>query len=231
MAYETKDGKKKFGSAFLAKRYDEQHPSDGGSKNRVFVMRHGQTALDPMHRSDGWLDLPLSDLGRQSVVKTLSDHLSTVPIVKIHCADLKRTEETSEILKSGMSSDPSVKPSAEAKTWDLGELSGNPKKPNKPIVLDLLENPDKKAPDGESYQDFKDRFDKWFNKRLKEVKEKGPILLVLSGSNCRRIGELLLNDRDATDVNEAGLFVLQPEGSKWSKEILCGKSESNEEAS
>lgn len=231
MAYETKDGKKRFGSAFLAKRYDESHPSDGGKKDRVYVMRHGQTALDPMHRSDGWLDLPLSDKGRQSVVTTLSEHLSTVPITRIHCSDLKRTEETSEILKSGMNSDPSVKTFPEAKTWDLGSLSGNPKKPNKPVVVDLLENPDKEAPDGESYNGFTGRFDKWFKKQLKDAKTKGPILLVLSGSNCRRIGEMLVDDRDATDVNEAGLFVLQPEGSKWSVEVICGKSESNEEAS
>lgn len=231
MSYTTKDGKKIFGSIFLAKRYDEQHPSDGGKKSRVFVMRHGQTSLDSLHRSDGWLDLPLNDKGNQSIVEVLDSHLKAVPIKHIYTANLKRTEETGDVLQSGLASDPTVKAFPEARTWDLGSLAGGLKKPNKPEVVKLLENPDRQAPDGESYNEFKKRFDTWFNKRLKEASTKGPILLILSGSNCRRIGEMLLEDRDATDVDEAGLFVLEPEGRKWSVEILCGKSKDNIEAS
>ena len=33
-------------------------------KTAIYLMRHGRTALDPMHRSDGWLDLPLSEKGQ-----------------------------------------------------------------------------------------------------------------------------------------------------------------------
>jgi broad specificity phosphatase PhoE len=231
MSYTTKDGKKTFGSIFLVNRYNDHHPSDGGKKSRVFVMRHGQTSLDSLHRSDGWLDLPLNDEGNQSVVETLVSHLKSVPIKHIYTSDLKRTKETGDILQSGITSEPTVKSFPEARTWDMGSLAGGLKKPNKPAVVGLLENPNRQAPDGESYNEFKKRFDAWFHKRLKEASTKGPILLILSGSNCRRIGEMLLDDRDATDVDEAGLFVLEPKGKSWSAEVLCGKSKVNVEAS
>jgi hypothetical protein len=43
---------KKFPNVFAQRRYDKEHTKD---KERIFCIRHGQTALDDMHRSDGWL--------------------------------------------------------------------------------------------------------------------------------------------------------------------------------
>lgn len=193
------------------------------SRERIYVMRHGETALDSTHRSDGWLDLPLSDEGRQGVVETLSDYLKFVPITCIYCAPFKRTKETAEILKSGIVSDPHIEISPEAKTWNLGSLAGDPKQPNKAVVRDLIANPEKKAPDGESYDEFTGRFDKWLRKQERESKTEGPLLLVLSGSNCRRISECLMNDRAALDIDTGGLFVMYPdEKGKWTADLIAG---------
>jgi len=49
--YEARDGKK-FGSRFVGRRYDHEHEKE---KEKIYCIRHGQTALDDMHRSDGWL--------------------------------------------------------------------------------------------------------------------------------------------------------------------------------
>lgn len=43
---------KKFGSVYQQKRYDAEHSKD---KSKIYAIRHGQTALDDLHRSDGWL--------------------------------------------------------------------------------------------------------------------------------------------------------------------------------
>ena len=37
-------------------------------KKVLYIARHGKTALDPTHRSDGWLDLPLTDDGRVRLI-------------------------------------------------------------------------------------------------------------------------------------------------------------------
>ncbi len=186
-------------------------------KEFIYVMRHGRTALDELHRSDGWLDLPLSDEGRQNIVEVLSDYLKDIPFTCIYCAPLRRTEETAHILQSGISSHPEIELADEAMTWNLGSLAGDP--------------------DGESYDDFTDRFDTWQDEQFDEVSDEGPFLEILSGSNCRRLSERLFNDRSVLDIDESGLFVMYKDvNGKWTADVICGHRdgddmESNPEAS
>lgn len=191
-------------------------------KNVIYVMRHGSTALDDSHRNDSWIDLPLSDEGRNEVVATLSDYLKLVPITCIYAAPFKRTQESAHILKSGMVSNPEIEISPESKTWNLGVLAGEVKQPNRKIVQSLLDHPDRKALNGESYNEFCKRFDAWLEKQKKDAAKEGPLLLVLSGSNCRRISELLFNDRDILDIDEAGLFMMYPDDSGWTAVVIAG---------
>jgi broad specificity phosphatase PhoE len=222
--YETKDGRK-FGSAFVGKRYDAEHEKD---KEKIYCMRHGETALDALHRSDGLLDLPLNDEGRQSVVLALK-FLKHVPITKIYTSPLKRTCETAEILKSGIVSDPKIEKTKDIITWNLGSLAGDKKGPNKPIVRDLVKHPSRKAPDGESYEEFMNRFDPVIEKQEKDASKNGPFLNILSGSCCRRISEMMFRDRSELDIDEAGVFVLYPdEDGKWTAKVLDKKRDSKE---
>ena len=223
---------KKFGSIFVQKRYDEAHAGDAlqehKGKERIFCMRHGQTALDDLHRSDGWIDLPLSDEGRQNVVVALADYFKKVPITCIYTSDLRRTKETAEIIKSGLSTDPKIEVTNKIKTWNLGDYAGQKKKPNKPLVKELLANPSKQAPNGESYDELKTRFDGFMHKMEKEVAKDGPILLILSGSDCRRAGELYLGDRTKLDIDEAGIFVIFKDGDKWTAECVDKHRDEND---
>jgi broad specificity phosphatase PhoE len=202
-----------------------------GNKNqRVYILRHGATALSD--RSDGYLDLPLSDKGREDLVDTLQDHLKFSGVRCIYCAPLQRTEETAHILASGIVGNPEIEVTKKALTWDLGSLSGDYKKPNKAIVSHLLDNPSKSAPDGKSYDSFTGVFDPWFWSMLKSSKKDGPLLLVLSGSNCRRISELITGDRQTLNLDEGGCALLAPDkDGDWSAEVLCGAKEDDDEDS
>ena len=122
-------------------------------KDAIFVMRHGQTALDISHRCDSWLDLPLSDEGREDVVTTLSDHLKDFGIKQIFVSSLKRIEESGHIISTGLPTAPPVNIDDRARTWNLGTIGGDKKdKERKALVKDLLDNPEKEAPGGgESY--------------------------------------------------------------------------------
>jgi broad specificity phosphatase PhoE len=200
-------------------------------KQMVYCMRHGSTALDDLHRSDGYLDLPLSSEGNQGVVETL-DYLKHVPITCIYAAPLLWTQETAHILQTGIATHPEIETSPEALTWDLGTMSGDPKDPNKDKVRDLLQHPDQVPDGGESYDDFTSTFDPWFEKMQDDSKTEGPLLLILSGSNIRRISEQIMHDRAALNVGEAGLFVLYPEpGGQWTAQIITGDSADQDEDS
>jgi broad specificity phosphatase PhoE len=199
-------------------------------KKTLFIMRHGRTALDPTNRSDGWLDLPLSDDGRVRLL-TAQQFLKDIPLTQIYAPDFLRTSESANLVASGTISRPEVVvASDDAKTWNLGVFAGTQKKPNKPKVQYFMDHPDKVPEGGESYNHFKDRFFGWLDKVQDKVKDgKGPILLVLSGSNLRALSLKMTSDRDTLDLDEGGLLSLVYKDDKWDSKVLFGqKDETNE---
>lgn len=201
----------------------------GPQADEIFVMRHGKTALDPAHRSDGWLDFPLSDDGRVRLL-TAEQFLKTIPIQTIYAPTLKRTTESAEILQSGILSHPSIKPADEAKTWNLGAIAGTPKKPNREVVDYFMKHPEAAPEGGESREDFRKRFLPWLDARKDEAEKKhGPFLLILSGSNIRETSLSLFGDEGVLDLDEGGLMVMYPTDGKWHAEVLFGHKDMDNE--
>ena len=199
----------------------------GPQADEIFVMRHGKTALDPAHRSDGWLDFPLSDDGRVRLL-TAEQFLKSIPIQTIYAPTLKRTKESAEILQSGILSHPAIKDADEAKTWNLGAIAGTPKKPNREIVAYFMKHPADKPEGGESREEFRKRFLPWLDARKADAVEKhGPFLLILSGSNIREISAALFGDESILDLDEGGLMVMYPVDGKWHAEVLFGPKDTD----
>jgi broad specificity phosphatase PhoE len=197
----------------------------------IYLMRHGRTAMDVLKRSDGWLDLPLSDKGRMGLIPA-QQHLKLEPLADIYAPPLKRTIETAHIIQSGVIKAPNVVAAPAAMTWNLGVLCGIPKSEAKPKVKELLAHPDTKSIGGESYNDFKKRVMTWFKARVKEVKASGkPILIVCSGSNLRLLGTVLFKNRDEFNLDEGGLVKLQQIDGKWHAQTLIGDAADPEEIS
>jgi broad specificity phosphatase PhoE len=210
--------------------------SDGSSlvdprpsvKGTMYLMRHGRTAMDMgANRSDGWLDMPLTDEGRVKLIPA-QQLLKTAPLTRIHAADLKRTKETAEIIQSGTLTRPEVVETPEARTWNLGILAGMRKEDGRPKVKLMKEDPSKRPLGGESYGEFRDRFLSWFRDELDEVAagEQTP-LLVLSGSTLRLIGLELFGDESATDLDEGGLAALHCVDGDWHCEVMLGHEDAS----
>ena len=202
----------------------------GGGHGAVYLMRHGKTVLDKSRRSDGFLDFPLSDEGRLGLI-TAQQALKTVPLVCIYCPSLKRTVETAQIVKSGTLSNPDVEVANDARTWNLGILAGMKKRYGRPEVQQLIDDPDRAPMGGESFNDFRDRFLPWFNKATKGATRSKPVLYVGSGSNLRLLGQALLGDKEAVDLDEGGLAELSYSGGRWHANILVGQDEQDGEIS
>jgi broad specificity phosphatase PhoE len=192
----------------------------------LFLMRHGRTALDPVHRSDGWLDFPLSDDGRVKLI-TAQQYLSEVPLRKIYCATLKRTKETADIVSSGSIYHPRVVEDDRAKTWNLGVLAGKKKAPNKEKVKRLMKNPDEAPEGGESRNVFIARLTAFMTDIKSEgLASGGPTLTVFSGSCLRELSmEMFDGDDGVLDLDEGGMLVLNPDEnapSGWKATLLFG---------
>lgn len=196
-------------------------------RNSIYIMRHGRTALDDQHRSDGWMDFPLSDLGRVRLIPA-QQYLKSIPLTHIYAPDFKRTTETAEIIQSGVLSSPDIIVSNDAKTWHMGVMTGTLKKPNKPVVQYLMAHPDEAPNGGESYAEFCGRFIPWLM-TIKEVVMNGggPVLIVTSGSNLREIGNYLMKDPLVFDLDEGGLMVIRVEDGKLSGEMVFGHKDEN----
>ncbi len=197
----------------------------------IYLMRHGATALDVEHRSDGWLDLPLSDDGRIGLIPA-QQFLKKVPLAAIYEPGLRRTAETAHIVRSGGLADPAVKTEPDAKTWNLGIIAGTRKRYGRPEVQKLIQDPDRAPAGGESYNSFRARFLPWFEKVAKQaVKSRKPVLIVCSGSNLRCLGQALENDPDAFDLDEGGLASLDYINGQWHSEVLLGAEDATQHVS
>lgn len=195
----------------------------------VWVMRHGRTVMDEgENRSDGWLDMPLTDKGREKLIPA-QQILKMVPLSKVYAANLKRTQETAEIIASGVMSEPEVVVDKKARTWNLGALAGVKKDVGHPIVQQLKQNPNVAATGGEAFNEFSGRFLPWFSKIAKKAVSDGePILVVLSGSNLRLLGaELLDGDETTTDLDEGGLAALHSVDGSWTVEVFLGHEDAS----
>jgi broad specificity phosphatase PhoE len=201
----------------------------------IYAMRHGRTALDVTHRCDSWVDLDLSPEGEQGVVVTLSEYLQAIPIKTIVTSDFVRAQTTARIVKSGMPTDPEVVINNDLKTWNLGTVGGSKKTPErKKFVKHLIEHPEVHAPDGDSYNEFTGKFDPVMQQQMDDLDSgeiEGPILDILSGSNFRRLGELIKGNRNALDVKEAGLVMLYPVKGKWDGVVIASLDEDDSEIS
>lgn len=194
----------------------------------IYVLRHARTSLDDEGVSDGWLDFPLSDEGRQGLVRPVH-FLKNEEIHKIYAPSLRRTHETATILKSGILSNPEVCLDDQSRTWHLGTMMGEKKKVTRPMVQMFMENPDMVPPKGESMNQFKNRFHPWLEERKEEASKHGPLVLVMSGSNIREISNMHTGEPRALDLSEAGMIKLHHDGSKWNAHVLFGSKDENDE--
>ena len=66
-------------------------------KTFIYLVRHGDIGLGRDKRYIGQLDLPLSVHGQKQAV-LLKDLFSQIPIDNIYCSDLKRSQQTADII-------------------------------------------------------------------------------------------------------------------------------------
>lgn len=121
----------------------------------VFIVRHGQTKLNAGKKIRGWIDVPLDGDGKQAA-HDLGDQLRG-KIHHIWSSDLQRASNTARII-SQITGAPLIGIMHCLRPWNMGKLQGVESAKAIPILMDLVHNPDQPTPNGESFNNFKQRF-------------------------------------------------------------------------
>ena len=148
----------------------------------IYVVRHGLTAWNKKGITQGHKDSPLAPEGVASA-KKLRGLLNKQDIEVIFSSDLGRCVQTAEIINKSVDKD--LIKISELREQDFGDHNGQPYEKIKAEID--ISNPDKKPPNGESFNEMKKRVldfikalsDKRFGKVLL-VTHHGCLIAILS---------------------------------------------------
>lgn len=118
---------------------------------KITYFVHGTTTDNEEHRSSGWKDVELSELGvKQSI--DLKEHAKGEKFDVVFCSDLRRAHDSAKLTWEGMYP---IIPDARLRECNYGELNGA----SSDIVEPMQEHEciAKPFPGGESYEDVKAR--------------------------------------------------------------------------
>jgi len=133
--------------------------SEAKKANIIFV-RHGATALNSTDNKEdkirSWLNVQLDEAGKKDVLKTALD-LKDKKIDAIVTSDLDRASDTADII-SKTTGAKVVERSKDLRPWNLGKFTGQHSSEVHPQIEKFIKASDKTVPEGESFDNFKNRF-------------------------------------------------------------------------
>src|ERR671914_1615083 len=123
------------------------------SRDRLILVRHGESTWNAEERLQGQLDPPLSDRGREQSI-ALAAMLDGLPDERVVCSDLGRARQTAELL--------GLRPGRFDTRWreiDVGEWGGRVAAEIDAQGSELTNwrGGPRKAPSGEAWEDFSER--------------------------------------------------------------------------
>jgi broad specificity phosphatase PhoE len=147
-------------------------------RDRLIIVRHGESTWNAEERLQGQLDPPLSERGREQA-RALAGVVDGVPPERVICSDLGRARETAELM--------GVRPGRFDERWreiDVGSWGGR-------TAAEIDAQGDeltnwrggrRKAPDGESWPDFSARV----GRAVDELIAAGGSWVVVAHGGCVR---------------------------------------------
>lgn len=152
---------------------------------KIFLVRHGETTGDVEDRYGGSYDDHLTDLGKEQLAVT-ANNLVGKGIEVILTSPLIRAKESAEIISSKTACPVEIVNGLEERSYGvLGGLTKAEALEKYPEVVEAHKNPLNTDPEGESYDDFKDRVLETFQKITQ--KEYATIAVVSHGGPIKQI--------------------------------------------
>jgi broad specificity phosphatase PhoE len=144
----------------------------------ILLVRHGNTTFDK--KVDATLDPPLTHEGSERMARTIKFIQNEFKFDKVISSPLQRALKPSELLARG---DAKVYANPGALPWNLGDLQGKLATVVQDKIKYLMDYPDLKAPHGESFRTFYNRWNDLLQRSMKFVEgEYDEALVILTHS-------------------------------------------------
>lgn len=168
----------------------------------LILVRHGQSEWNLLNKWTGWTDVDLTEQGREEAKKA-AELLKDLKIHKAHTSDLKRAQQTLDIiLKELGHSDIDVKKTHQITERHYGDLTGMNKDEarakfgEKKFKL-YRRSWDVSPPNGESLKDTFDRAIPYYEQEvLGDLKKGHNVIVAAHGNSLRAIVKHLENIAD-----------------------------------
>ena len=177
----------------------------------LILARHGESTFNLENRFTGWIDVPLTDKGREEA-RTIAHKIKRYHIDKAYSSSLQRTVESLQIvLKELHCENIPVVHSAELNERHYGDIQGLNKKETASHYGESLVHQWRRSfsiapPGGESLKDASGRILSFFDQRiLEDIRSNMNVLVVVHGNTMRAIMKKLdsLTDVEIMDLNIA----------------------------
>lgn len=182
---------------------------------KLVLVRHGQSQWNLENRFTGWVDVDLTDLGREEAMKAGS-HLSGIPFSKGFTSLLKRAQETLRLIQesAGLLSLPVFKTSA-LNERHYGDLQGldkdeTAKKFGVEQVHIWRRSYDISPPGGESLKTTADRVLPYFEGEILPALLRGENCLVVAHGNSLRAIVMVLERLTPKEILEVNIPTAVP---------------------
>lgn len=172
-------------------------------KNKpLYILRHGETWYDLKGKAQGSKPFPLTIESRQ-VIRDIAQELKNEPIDVIVTSNLTRAAQTAKIV-SDIINKPIGVCDYRLIPWDYGDYVGKDEDFISQQQKDVyIPNPDEPMPDGESFNEFKDRLIDAIEGILAQYSDRN-VLFISHSCNERlmRAWNKAGRDRRSVDIDE-----------------------------
>jgi broad specificity phosphatase PhoE len=180
---------------------------------KIFLVRHGEAESNSKGFFGGWLDVPLTPLGRKQAAM-LQKRLSREGIGRAYCSDLLRARQTLD----SIALDCPVTYASALREKSYGELEGVAWGGDEKKYGRFHTDAFARAPGGENSEDVQKRAVSYIKRKVMGAKEEkvllvshhGPIVLFA----CHMLGMPISNWR-ALRLGNCGLCIFSKEGKTW----------------
>ena len=188
---------------------------------KLILIRHGRTELNRPGKEErlrAWKDIPLDSYGMQEAEET-ARQLAGHPINVIYSSDLLRARQTAEAVQKV--SGARIVHSSHLRPWNLGTLAGQLVHDIIPTLERLNRQLNEKAPGGESFDEFYERYSRQIEEILAVAEgSSGYVAAVTHGRNFMALPTILQKgDRShipvMSPVSTAGVFIVEKHDNNW----------------
>lgn len=155
--------------------------------SHVILVRHGATKLNAggasVERIRGWSDVDLDKRGQKEAVEAAGRLAPENPRV-VYGSDLRRTKETAMTIARAAHAP--VIFTDKLRPWNLGIMTGKEVSKVLPVMNKLVEHSDIPVPEGESFDDFRNRYLPFLKQQIEEARRyPNPTVLVAHSRNVQ----------------------------------------------